>query len=85
MSKQIQPVDDHTKTCADCCGWVFLSDLDGGIGICDDITSDHAQHVLGRFHPMCAAALEAATATVPEAGAEAGDRRGLAQRQEEGE
>jgi len=71
MSKQIQPVDDHTKTCADCCGWVFLSDLDGGIGICDDITSDHAQHVLGRFHPMCAAALEAATATVPEAGAEA--------------
>ena len=70
MSKQIQPVDDCTKTCADC--GCFARCSVGGI--CVNADSDHCHHVLSQFHSTCEVFWEPTpivTATVPAAGAEA--------------
>ena len=38
------------KRCSNCLCWVHLSRQDGGVGICDNILSDHSQHLLGHLH-----------------------------------
>ena len=45
--------DEGCKRCKDCICWMKISDADGGIGVCDNIISDHNQHVIGHWHPAC--------------------------------
>lgn len=47
------------RTCDKICEcWVRISKQDGGIGICDNIKSDHNNHIIGHRHAVCAALLE---------------------------
>jgi len=41
------------ERCGLCRCWIKLSDVDGGIGICDCIHSDHNQHLIGYAHLVC--------------------------------
>ena len=54
MTVERKPKGPH---CQDCICWVKLSDADGGIGICDNVVSDHNQHLVGYRHPACSVAV----------------------------
>ena len=45
--------NESKPTCSTCDWWIGLWEDEGGIGLCDNVHSDHNQHIVSCDHPQC--------------------------------